>query len=58
MVHRLVDAAEADAASTGRVVTTTVADRLAQTLDAALVDPERPDCCEPDDSPAHYAMSV
>jgi hypothetical protein len=39
IVQRLVDIAKADAASGSRTVTTTVAERLGETLDAALVDP-------------------
>lgn len=39
IVQRLVDTAKTDAARTGRVITNAVAERLAETLDAALVDP-------------------
>jgi hypothetical protein len=39
IVQRLVDTAKTDAAGTGRVITNAVAERLADTLDAALVDP-------------------
>ncbi|TDD19974.1 hypothetical protein E1218_23090 [Kribbella turkmenica] len=39
LVKRLVATARAEAATTGRVLTPTVAERLAETLDAALVDP-------------------
>jgi hypothetical protein len=40
LVQRLVAAAKAEASRMGRAVTTTVAERLAETLDAAMVDPE------------------
>lgn len=39
MVHRLADAARRDAAANGRAISATTAERLAATLDAALVDP-------------------
>ena len=39
MVQRLVDIAKADATGGGRPVTNAAAERLAETLDAALVDP-------------------
>ncbi|MGY4772890.1 hypothetical protein ACXC9Q_38800 (plasmid) [Kribbella sp. CWNU-51] len=39
MVQRLIDTARADTTSTARTITPTAAQRLAETLDAALVDP-------------------
>ncbi|MFG1817802.1 hypothetical protein ACGFIF_28860 [Kribbella sp. NPDC049174] len=39
LVQRLVATAKTEAATMGRAVTSTVAERLAETLDAALVDP-------------------
>lgn len=42
MVQRLVNLAKSDAASLGRAVTAAAAERLAETLDAALVDPGAP----------------
>jgi flagellar biosynthesis chaperone FliJ len=40
LVQRLVVIAKAEASTMGRTVTTTVAERLAETLDSAMVDPE------------------
>jgi hypothetical protein len=40
LVHRLVATAKTEASTMGRAITNTVAERLAETLDAAMVDPD------------------
>jgi hypothetical protein len=57
MVQRLVESAKADAAS-GGPNDYAVAERLAETLDAALVDRGAAQRCAADDSRAHFATSA
>jgi len=50
LVNHLVEVAKANAANDGRSITMSTAERLAATLDAALVDPMLPNCSGADAS--------